>query len=322
LNDGEDALNRRGALAGLLLLGAVAARAQKPRTVGYLSNGADASTLERGLAARGYAIGRDLRVVVQVTERDDAALEAKARALLATDPDVLVAWGARNVNVLARLTRTVPIVCGGTADPVAMGYAKSIHRPGGNVTGISYGVPEMAHILVGLMIAVRPGLKRVSAFVRGGGMAVESWGVIIGSLGEAARARSVSWEIVPVSTRQEFERGLDDLDPRTSAVYVVELPDLDGRDAAQALIRRRLASSTSDERFVRRGALMHYSVDHADVPARVAEMIDALLRGAKAAQLPFQLPDRTTFILNRGTARAIGLALPPEVLARATEVLG
>ena len=107
------------------------------RVVGYLSNGADGSTLSRDLAARGYVAGRDLRIVVKMSSRDKRELEASARALLADRPDVLVAWGAHNIGVLARLTRTVPIVCGGTADPVGIGYAKSIRRPGGNITGLS-----------------------------------------------------------------------------------------------------------------------------------------------------------------------------------------
>ena len=126
--------SRRRFVAGLAASVLVPGRAvaQKVRIVGYLSNEADGKQLEELLAARGYVPGRDLRVVVEIRSPDGRDLEEKARVLVAARPDVLVAWGAGNVNTLARLTQTVPIVCGGTADPVGLGYAKSVD---GGITG-------------------------------------------------------------------------------------------------------------------------------------------------------------------------------------------
>jgi hypothetical protein len=158
------------------------------------------------LAARGYTPGRDLRVVVEIASHPDHRLEEKARALLAVRPDVLVAWGAGNINVLSSITRTVPIVCGGTADPVGIGYAKSIRRPGGNITGLSLGVPEMAPIIVGLMQAVRPHLKRIAAVVAGTSVAPEGWPIIIGSLEAAARMQSIDWQFTPVASLGSWRR--------------------------------------------------------------------------------------------------------------------
>ena len=293
------------------------------RTLGYLSNGADGTQLARLLAARGHAPGRDLRIVVETTKGDDRELEERARALLAARPDVLVAWGARNINALARLTRTIPIVCGGTADPVGIGYAKSIRRPGGNITGLSYGVPEMAPIIVGLMRAARPELKTIATFVREGPFGTEGWAAVIRSIEVVARGESIAWQLTAVKTFADYDKALAALDPRTAMAYLVTFPEyLDERSTIEALIRRRLASSANGKEFVRRGGLMHYSVDHADELARVAAIIDSLLRGANPAELPFELPDRTTFVLNRATAKAIGLTLSPELLARATEIVG
>lgn len=297
--------------------------AQRVRTIGYLSNGADASTLEKALAARGYVPGRDLRIIVQFSSRDKRELEERARALVAARPDVLVAWGAHNIHALARLTRTVPIVCGGTADPVGIGYAKSIRRPGGNITGLSYGVPEMAPIIVGLMRAVRPELHRITMFTAESRQGPEGWSVIVRSIEAAAREKSIGWEYMQVGSTSHLERALDPLDPRTSVAYLVNVGSVvDGEGAAKALIRRRLASSTNGSGFVRKGVLMHYSIDHADPPARVAAIIDTLLRGADPAEVPFDLPEQTTFVLNRATAKAIGITLSPELLARATEIVG
>lgn len=296
---------------------------QAMRTVGYLSNGADGAKLTRDLAARGYTPGQDLRVVVQMSSRDDRELEARAAALLEARPDVLVAWGARNIAVLARLTRTVPIVSGGTADPVGIGYAKSIRRPGGNITGLSEGVPEMAQTLVELMRAVRPELKRISTFVPAGPAAVEGWTPIVRSMEQAARAQSILWRFKPVALPTDFESGISALEARTSMVFVVSPPQSFDRSAmAAALLRRRLASATNDPLLVRKGGLMHYAVEHADGAARVVAIVDSLLRGAKPAEVPFELPDRATLLVNRATAKAMDITLPPDLLARATEIIG
>ena len=313
------------ALAGAAIAGAAPlARAQaKVRTLGYLSNGAGPEGLAKDLAARGHVVGRNLRIEVRMSAADERELEANARSLLATRPDVLVAWGGHNLQVLARLTRTIPIVCGGTADPVGIGFAKTLRRPGGNITGLSYGVPEMSQVLVGLMREVRPGLKRIATFVEGHKPSAQAgWALINRSIEEAARKEGLEWQQRVIATRQDFDRALDPLDPGTSIAFVVSLPEIKFAVAAAEFLRRRLASACTDGSFVREGALMFYTLDHADPMGRVAAIIDALLRGADPGDSPFELPDRTTFMVNRRTARAIGLELPASVITRATEIVG
>lgn len=293
------------------------------KTVGYLSNGAGAEGMAKLLAERGHVLGRNLRIEVKVAPRGDRELEATVRDLVLARPHVLVAWGARNVGALARQTRTIPIVCGGTADPVGIGYAKTLHKPGGNITGLSYGVPEMSRIIVGLIHGVLPGMRRLVTFVASREDAVAGWTPILRSLEEAAREQAVAWEIVPFGSLADFERVLAPLDPRTSGAYLVDLPKaVKPEDLAATLIRRRMVSSTNSASFARAGMLMHYSINHADELRRVAAIVDAMLRGADPASHPFELPDRTELVLNRATARAIGLVLPPALLARATEIIG
>src|SRR5690349_4738255 len=143
-------MKRRDAL-GLIGVGAVAPRALaqgRMKTVGYLSRGADPSWLSRLLATHGHVEGRNLRFVVRVAGEGGTHVDEQAAELVRLPADVLVAFGAHNINALARATRTIPIVCGGTADPIRVGYAKTLRRPGGNITGLSLGVSEMAGVTI------------------------------------------------------------------------------------------------------------------------------------------------------------------------------
>jgi putative ABC transport system substrate-binding protein len=314
------------AIAALALPGRIGAQARSDapvKVVGYLSSGAGKEALSGSLAERGYVEGRNLRIELRQGSNDDKELEARARELVQARPDVLVAWGGANVNALARQTRAIPIVCAGTADPVGMGYAKTLRRPGGNITGLSYGLPEMAEVIVGLMQAVRTTLRRIVVYVAGDrGSAAGGWGLVLRSIEAAAQQAGLSYEVAAIESLADFQRSIGAMDAATSIAYIVRLPDsVKAADAAAVLVRRRMASATSSARFAREGLLMHYAIEHADARRRIAALIDTLLRGANAAEVPFELPDRTTFVVNRRTARAIGLELAPAVLARATEIV-
>lgn len=319
-------MNRRAAIAllGTAALAPAAFAQVRARTVGYLSNGADPAWLLRALAAHGYVEGRNLRVVV----RDASAgghLEELARELVALPADVLVSFGGANTSALAGATRAIPIVCGGTADPVRTGYARSLRRPGGNITGLSYGVPEFADISVGLMRAILPGLKRIVAVVKSGGRGADTsgWGDFIGAFESAARAGGQDWEIVAKGTGAELEKLVAGVDRRITFIKFVRQPDdVTYGSVAAMLLRHRVASFSAGPELVRHGGLLHYSLAHSDSHRRIAAIVDQLLRGANVAEVPFELPDLTTCLVNRATARSIGVTLPPEVLARATEIVG
>src|SRR5688572_23390973 len=240
--------------AGLTLAPGAGAQ-PKVRTLGYLSNGAGPEVLAKLLGARGHVVGGNLRIEVRMTSEKDDELDASIRSLLQARPDVIVSWGGRNLLHLARATRTIPIVCGGTADPIGIGFAKTLRRPGGNITGLSYGVPEISQILVGLMREVRPGLKRIANFVEGSKPTSQAaWAMINRSVEEAARKEGLEWQQAAIATRQQFDQVLAPLDPRTSIAFVVNLPgSVTFADAATEFIRRRLPSSCTDGPFVRAG---------------------------------------------------------------------
>src|SRR5437870_7860327 len=123
----------------------------RPKIVGYLSGGQGPEWLAAVLAKRGYVEGRNLRIEARIPNDWESATLAKAAAeLVALKPDALYAFHANRVGALAAATRTIPIVAGGVADPIGSGFAKSLRRPGGNVTGLSLGMPETADIVIGL----------------------------------------------------------------------------------------------------------------------------------------------------------------------------
>ena len=325
---GPGAPSRRRLVAALAagVLAPAAFGQARMKTVAYLSRGADPSWLPRLLASHGHVEGRNLRFVVRVASDDSGQRDEQAAELVRLPADVLVSFGASNINALARATRTIPIVCGGTADPIRVGYAKTLRRPGGNITGLSLGVPEMAGVTTGLMRAILPGMKGIVTIVRRtpGGNEAEGWGPIIGALEEAARGAGYDWETVAVGPAAELEALAARLDRRSTFVNIVNWVDeAAGKEAVVAImLRHRIPSLSAGDKLARDGLLLHYSLNHADFQRRIAAIVDKLLRGASAAETPFELPDRTTFIVNRGTARAIGITLPPEVLARATEIIG
>jgi putative ABC transport system substrate-binding protein len=275
------------------------------------------------LAGHGFVEGKNLRFETRVVTERGPAQEALAADLLRARPEVVIAFGASNIEALAGLTRTIPIVCGGTADPVGAGYAKTLRRPGGNITGLSLGLPEMSDIIIGTVRAVKPAVKRIGSIVRGGARAAEGWSRIVRSLELAASAAGVGFDYHPAETLAEIEAVLDRFDPGGDVACFINAPgEALYAAAASACIRRRLASFTSLAPLAREGVLMHYTINHDQPVAKVAAIVAALLRGASAAETPFALPDRTLFIVNRATAKAIGLQLPAEILTRATEVIG
>jgi putative ABC transport system substrate-binding protein len=274
------------------------------------------------LARFGYTEGRNIRFEVRMGSADDETRSKAAAELVAARSEVLVAFGIRNIRALAARTNRIPIVCGETADPVGLGIARSLARPGGNITGLSAGIPEVAPILVGLMQAVRPALRRIVALAGDAQRERDGWSAILqAAIGEAKRA-GLAWEFRPGGPLVALERTLSDLSPDSDIVYTVGVPEgLTATEVAAAARRRRIALVSASTRLVRAGGLMHYSIDHVDRMGRIAALVDKLLRGANPAETPFELPDRTTFIVNRAAARAIGLELPTPVLARATEII-
>ena len=306
--------SRRAFLAGLsaslLAPSLPALGAAGVKTVGYLSGGQGPEWLAKVLALRGYVEGKNLRIETRIPPDWEAESLAKAaRELVAMRPDALYAIMANRVGALAGATRTIPIVTGGVPDPIGGGFAKSLRHPGGNVTGLSFGLSETAEIVIAMLKSMRPGLARVGGLFAKGMPAAHmgTWWM------EACRKAGLAWTATAVGNAEEAERMLAPLAGQAAVVA----PQKERALSPQILsIATRLRIATLGG--VQDGALMSYGLDFENHDERIASFLDRVLRGANPAEIPFELPDRPTFEWNRATAKAIGIRIPNDVLLRVT----
>lgn len=291
---------------------------RKQKTVGILTAGGS-RFLARTLVKRGWVEGRDVRFEVKRASyaMPPAQLDAAASGLVATGCDVLVAQGAPFVLALQRATRSIPIVCAGIHDPVDAGLARTLQRPGMNVTGLSFGLREAAVLQFGTLRALVPGLRRVVF------LTVESDDIGVAPAHEiAAKQFGLTTDVRRIAPDGAVEKALAALQP-TDAAWLAQAPaDASIERIAGAATKRRIAVHAMSRDMVRAGLLLSYWIVFSDLPARVAALVDKVLRGADPGTIPFELPDKTDFAFNRATARAIGAAIPDAILMRATEVFG
>ena len=319
-------MDRRTALAALAALAwplRVAAQQRKAvRTIGYVIEGDGyPQRLTAELSRLGYVDGRNLRFIIRripsVATR--AQLDQVAGDLAHSEADILFATKADPVIALHNATTKIPIVTGGVSNPVALGLARSLARPGKNVTGLSFGLEEAAVLQMGALRALRPGLKRVVFLLSESDphhdVAVEHR--------SAAAAISVATEVAMVKNLEDVERVFASMgDPSGVAAWIAPLPGISDENVAAAALSHRIVTHGIDPRSVRSGILLSYWISHSNGNQRIANVIDKIFRGVDPAEIPFELPDKVDFVLNRTTAKAVGATITADLLLRATEVIG
>jgi putative tryptophan/tyrosine transport system substrate-binding protein len=319
-------------LGGAAVAWPLAVRAQQPermRRIGVLHTPAaddpvgqarNAAFLQ-GLGQLGWTDGRNVRIETRWPAGDAARIRRYAEELVALAPDVILATGSASVGPLLQATRAVPIVFVVVPDPVAAGFVDSLARPGGNATGFinfEYGIGAK---WLEVLKEIAPGVRRV-AVVRDPALAVGA-----GQFGAIqAAAPSFGIELSPVNVRDaaEIERGVaafartsnDGLIVTGSALAVVH------RDAiVAAAARHKLPAVYPFRTFVADGGLISYGPDFNDQFRRAAGYVDRILKGEKPADLPVQTPTKYELLINLKAAKALGLEVPPSLLARADEVI-
>jgi putative tryptophan/tyrosine transport system substrate-binding protein len=307
----------------------LAARTQQssPLLIGFLNAGA-ATTLKReldafrdGLRSLGYVEGCDIRLEYRFADGNLERLPALAAELVRLNPDVAVSSPVPANLAIAKATSTIPIVTASGADPVGFGLVKSLSHPGGNVTGLTNFAEELASKQIDLMRELLPGLARLAALVNvANPLHVPQWRETQAAAAQAAIA------LVP------FElRSIDQLD-EAFAKFARERADalLVPPDVTFTTHRRRIANLALEARlptifFVRQsaedGGLMSYGPDPVENYRRAATYVDKILKGAKPGDLPIERPTKIQLTINLKTAKALGLGIPPKLLARADEVI-
>jgi putative ABC transport system substrate-binding protein len=275
----------------------------------------------QGLALSGWITGRNIRIETRWTKFDPEDTRKYAAELVALAPDVILATGNSTVGPLSRLTRTVPIVFPLATDPVAAGLVESLARPGGNVTGfMSFEIGVSAKWLE-LLKEIAPRVKR-AAVLRTLATAVGPG--YFGAIQAVAPALGV--ELRPIDTRNagEIERAVVAFasQPNGGLIATTGGGVQEHRKLIVALAaQHRLPAIYAYRSHVLSGGLMSYGIDSLDQYRRAAGYVDRILRGEKPADLPVQAPTKYELVINLKTAKALGLTVPPPLLARADEVI-
>lgn len=306
-------------LAGLSVASGLAAGQPAVRRVAYLSGGAAGTPLAAALSPYGWIEGRNLRVETRISDHylPQASHDAAARELVGKRPEVIVAFFRDRVGALARATRSIPIVAG-LNDPVLEGFARSLARPGGNVTGITYSSPEALELLFWLLGAVLPKLRRIHSLAP---RAFHERDTVVSTRRKVAAAMGLVFVPGAVETNADAEQILAAIrNVREEAIVITGMRNFDYADFAAKALRARVATlDTAGE--IETGFLMGGGMKHLDPWARLGSIVDQVLRGADPAVIPFELPTHVEVILNRKAAAAIGVTFPQEVLLRATRII-
>jgi ABC-type uncharacterized transport system substrate-binding protein len=318
-------------LGGAAATWPLAARAQqreRMRSVGVLLNlaaddpmgQARVAAFVQGLEAAGWSDGRNVRIDTRWAAADPGNYRKYAAELIALGPDVILAATTAAVVQLQQASRTVPIVFVGAIDPVGSGLITSMARPGGNVTGFVIFEYALAAKWLELLKEIAPGVKR-AAVLRDATVASG-----IGQFAAIQAAGSVGMELSAIDLRNagEIERAIADFAQRPNGGLIVTASQFGtnhpGPLAALAA-RHRLPAVYNDRLFVTAGGLISYGADYLDQCRRAAGHVDRILKGEKPADLPVQAPTKYELVINLKTAKALGLEVPPTLLARADEVI-
>src|ERR1700730_2680832 len=248
-------------------------------------------------------------------------VRANAANLVELKPDVIVASGGRVIPVLLQHTRTIPIVVPGSADPVGTGYVESLARPGGNITGFTLMEFSMFGKLLDLLKQLAPGTVRVGLVFNPDN---PNAALYTREVTTFARPLGIEPVVFQIHGLADIERATATLaeQPNSAVFFPGDITIQAMAAQVVELVRqRRLPTIYTDLVYVRRGGLAFYGVDRVDIFRRAAGYVDRILRGEKPGDLPFQQATKYLLIINRKTAKALRLDVPPTLLATADEVI-
>jgi putative ABC transport system substrate-binding protein len=272
------------------------------------------SAFTQALADLGWADGRNVRMDLRWTGADINRIGALAQDLVCQAPPPAIV-------ALQRETRTIPIVFAGMGDPVASGIVPRLDRPSGNVTGFANLEASLGGKWLELLSEIAPGLRRAAImFDPDASTASPS----MPALETAARSLKVVPIMAPIHSDVEIEKTIYDLGREPGGGLVV-MPDVftvvHRASIILAAAQNNVPAVYGFSYFARDGGLLSYGVDSVDLYRRAAAYVDRILRGAKPAELPVQLPTKFEMVVNLKTAKALGLTVPQSMLLRADEVI-
>jgi putative tryptophan/tyrosine transport system substrate-binding protein len=316
-------------LGGAAATWPLAAPAQQPArlpTIGFMGTSTPAAqghmvaALVQRLRELGWIEGRTIAIEYRWAEGRNERYSEIAAEFVRLKVDAILTQGTQAATAAKQATSVIPIVFPSAGDPIGSGLVTSLARPGGNVTGLSNLGSDLAAKRLGLLREVLPGFHRLAVMVN----AAYSGGVTE-MLEIDAAARTLGLEIVafPIRRVEEIAPSFDALKGRAEALYVVgdPLANTHRLRINTFALAARLPTMHSQREYVEAGGLISYGANFPDLNRRAADYVDKILRGAKPRDIPVEQPTKFDLVLNLITAQALGLEVPPTVLARADEVI-
>lgn len=323
-------MNRRTALqfgAAMLAWPALPlAQAPKHATVGFLSSGSRAPVTFPGFFSSamreiGWVEGRNLTLESRFADGHSSRLPELASELVQLGVQVIVTPTNIDAEAARRATRSIPIVMTAAIDPVGSGFAQSLTRPGGNVTGIIWADPAFNAKSVQILKEMLPRMRRLGLLYTAGYVGLQSQ---IDAIEAACRALGVSFHRFSVSRPEDVGAALAAAKKEgVDALRVVQggVPGAAIAQIVEFTAINKIPTSYTVPAPVERGGFMSYSPMPAENAARAAALVDKLLKGAKPEELPFEYATRYELVVNLKTARALGLTIPQSILLRADRVI-
>jgi ABC-type uncharacterized transport system substrate-binding protein len=315
-------------LGGTAAAWPLAARAQRPPMVprvGVLWPGEPPDkwdeAFRQGLRTHGYIEGRNILLEYRWAEGKQERLPELAEELVRLKVDLIVTISAPAILAVKQATAAIPIVFAGTSDPVRSGFVASLARPGGNLTGLSLMAPDLAGKRLELIKTIAPGASRIAMLWNGSdeGMAIR-----VKQAELAAPALQVTLLSPELRTPADLDNAFAALtrDPPDALLTFVDPFTVRHRQRIVAFAATgRLPAIYEDRVFAEAGGLVSYGPSVQDNCRRAATYVDKILKGAKPGDLPVEQPTKFELIVNLKTAKALGLPVPPSLLARADEVI-
>jgi putative tryptophan/tyrosine transport system substrate-binding protein len=307
-----------------------AQRSDKTRLIGVLMGYAESdrtarsevAALRDGLAKLGWTEGSNLRIELRWGSADPDRIRTFAKELIDLRPDVILSQSTLVTDALARETRTIPIVFVNVGDPIASGFAASLARPGGNITGLTVETPAHGGKWVELLKEIAPRTVRMALLFHPETAVPLQF--FMPSIQAAASSLAVQISNAPVHAKDEIE-GVIAAQARNPGGSLIVMPDtfnVANREPIIALAARYgVPAIYWHPVFTESGGLIIYGTDFVEQFRQVPEYIDRILKGEKPADLPIQAPTKFELVINLKTAKALDLDVPPLLLGRADEVI-
>jgi putative ABC transport system substrate-binding protein len=307
-------------------------QAERIRRVGVLMGGSESdaqgqagvAAFTKALQALGWTDGRNIRIEYRWAAADIDRMQTFAKELVGLAPDLIVGATTQVVAALQRETKTIPIVFVVVSDPVGSGFVASLPRPGGNITGFINLESSLSGKWIETLKDILPRIAR--AVLMYNPETAPYFDYYLQPFDAAARSSAIEPVAAPVRTTADIERAVASIANSPDAGLVV-MPDVFTaiRRNMELIIslaaQNRVPTIYPYSFMVAAGGLLSYGIDNADLYRRSAEYVDRILKGAKPSDLPVQLPTRFELTVNLTTAKALGLTVPPTLLARADEVI-